>query len=92
MYSKFIAILRVICYAVHAVQPVGCDGVLGSDKRIDNCGRCDATEGICLHVPCNIEKVDEPENGTYVAIPNRMKCQFPTYRILHQTSCWIHSC
>ena len=51
---------------MHALQPVGCDGVLGSDKRINNCGRCDATEGVCLRVPCNIEKVaDEQENGTY---------------------------
>ena len=50
---------------MHALQPVGCDGVLGSYKRIDNCGRCGA-EGVCLRVPCNIEKVaDEQENGTY---------------------------
>ena len=47
------------------LQPVGCDGVLGSDKRIDKCGRCDATEGVCLHVPCNIDK---QENGLYVAV------------------------
>ena len=45
---------------------MGCDGVLGSDKRNDNCGRCDATEGVCLHVPCNIkEVVNEQENGMY---------------------------
>ena len=67
MYSKFISFCHCdSIYALHVLQPVGCDGVLGSDKRIDNCGRCGATEGVCLCVPCNIEKVaDEQENGTY---------------------------
>ena len=60
--------INVMLYAVHALQPVGCDRVLGSDKRIDNCGQCGATEGVCLHVPCNIEKADKRENGMYVAM------------------------
>ena len=47
---------------------MGCDGVLGSDKRIDNCGRCDATAGICLHVPCNIDK---KQNGIYMFVAIR---------------------
>ena len=48
---------------------MGCDGVLGSDNRIDNCGRCGATEGVCLHVPCNIEKEDKKQNGICLQLP-----------------------
>ena len=59
---------------------MGCDGVLGSDKRIDNCGRCGATEGVCLHAPCNIKKVDKQENGLFilkvVAIIKLNECLF----------------
>ena len=47
------------------LKPMGCDGLLGSDKRMDKCGQCGSTEGVCLHVPCNIKKkkIDEQESG-----------------------------
>lgn len=64
---RFSGDLLFMCYT--CLQPVGCDGVPGSNKKIDKCGRCgdvDA-EAICLHVPCNIdEKAPEQENGIFV--------------------------
>ena len=39
-----LATVSVRLCRVCTLQLVGCDGVLGSNKRIDKCGRCDATE------------------------------------------------
>ena len=52
------------------LQPMGCDGLIGSIRSTDKCGRCGVTEGPCLHVPCNIKKGDGQENGMYVFITN----------------------
>ena len=30
---------------------------------MDKCGRCGATDGVCLYVPGTITKMDEQENG-----------------------------
>lgn len=75
---------------------MGCDGVPGSNKKIDKCGRCGdvAAEAICLHVPCNIEKAPEQENGIFV---KNIMTKFNghlilIYRISCQTSCWFQSC
>ena len=33
-------------------QAVGCNGILGSEEKTDECARCGSTSGICLRVPC----------------------------------------
>ena len=66
MHSEFLSFNQSNLLHYILLKPMGCDGLLGSDKRMDKCERCGATEGVCLHVPCNIKEVDEQENGMYI--------------------------
>ena len=43
-------------------QAIGCDGILGSEEKTDDCGRCGSTSGICLQVPCTVNS--PTTNGT----------------------------